>query len=139
MLPRKPRHRLQGLNNCWALHDAACGDLEDASKRTIELKRKADDAHDRTRSHRERCQRATKDHMMAEEVLNNSLGCMGDLVKDTASATYAVSCRVPDRDSNEAKSLREALDMIDEFQSRSPRRESAGQETTEVILVERPQ
>ena len=37
----------------------------DASKRTIELKRKADDAHDRTRSLRERCRRATEDHVMA--------------------------------------------------------------------------
>ena len=38
-----------------------------------------------------------------------------------------------------AKYLREALDMTDEFQSRSSRRGSAGQETTEVIVVERPQ
>ena len=70
--------------------------LEDANKRTIELERKADDAHDRTRSHRERCRRATKDHVMAEEVLNNSLGCLCDLVKNTASATHALSCGVPD-------------------------------------------
>ena len=44
-----------------------------------------------------------------------------------------------DGSSYEAKYLREALDMIDEFQSRSSRRESATQETTEVILVDRPQ
>ena len=61
------------LNNCRALHDAACDDLEDASKRTLG------------------CWRATKNHMMAEEVLDNSLGCLGDLVKDTASATHALS------------------------------------------------
>ena len=34
--------------------DITCRGLEDVSKRTIELKRKADDAHDRTRSHTER-------------------------------------------------------------------------------------
>ena len=50
-----------------------------------------------------------------------------------------LSCEVPDRDSNEGKYLREPLDMIDEFQNRSSWRESPGQETTEVILVERPQ
>ena len=85
------------FNNCRALHDAACVDLEDTRQRTIELKRKADDAHERTRSHRERCRRATKDHMRAEEVLINSLGCLGELVRDTASATHALSCGVPDR------------------------------------------
>ena len=46
--------------------------------------------------------------MSAEEELNNSLGCLGDLVKDTAGATHALSSGVPDRDSNEAKYLREA-------------------------------
>ena len=62
------------FNDCGALHDAACVDLKDASLRTIELKRKADDVQERSRSHRECCRRATKDHMIAEEVLNNSLG-----------------------------------------------------------------
>ena len=93
-----------------SLDIAACGDLEDASKRTIELKRKADDSHGRTRSHRELRGRATQDHMMAEEALNNGSGCLGDLGKDAASATHSLSCRVPDRDSNDAKFLREALD-----------------------------
>ena len=87
------------LKDCRDLHDTVCRGVEDVSKRTIELKRKADHGHDKTRSHRERCRRATEDHMMAEEVHNNSLGCLGDLVKDTASATHALSCGVPDRDS----------------------------------------
>ena len=52
-------------------------------------------------------------------------------MKDTAG--------VPDRDNNEAKYLREALYMIDEFQSRASWRGSASTETTEVILVEGPQ
>ena len=75
--------------------DTPCRGLEDMSKKTIELKRKADDAHDRTRSHRERCRRATKYCVMAEEVLNDSLGCLGDLVKDTAGAPHALTCGVP--------------------------------------------
>ena len=40
------------LNNCRALHDAACDDLEDVGTKTIKLKREPDDAHDRTRFHR---------------------------------------------------------------------------------------
>ena len=63
------------------LLETVCRALEDVSKRTIVLKRRADDAHDRTRSHSERCRRATKDHLMAEEVLIHSLGCLGDLGK----------------------------------------------------------
>ena len=48
------------VNNCGALHGAACDDLADAGTKTIDLKRKADDAHDRTGSHKERCWRATR-------------------------------------------------------------------------------
>ena len=50
------------VSNCRALHDVMCVDLKNACQRTAELKRKADDAHERTRSHRERCRRATKEH-----------------------------------------------------------------------------
>ena len=119
--------------------DVTCRGLEDVCERTIELRRKADDAHDRTRFHRERCRRATKDH---EEVLNNSVGCLAALVNDTASATHAVSGGLPDRDSNETKYTQKALEMINDWQSRASRRSfegHEGQETTEVIQVERPQ
>ena len=83
--------------------------------------------------------------MMAEEVLNNNLGCLGDLVKVTASSTHALSCGAPDRDSNETKDLREALEMINEWHTRCSRRSSEGHDghdghdTTEVVLMERPQ
>ena len=39
--------------------------------------------------------------MMAEEVPDKSVGCLGALVKDTASVTRALSCGVLDRDTNE--------------------------------------
>ena len=74
-----------------------------------------------------------------QQRISNGLGRLGHLVKDTAGATHDLSCGVPDRDSNEAKYLREALDMIDDFQRPTFRRYFAGQGTTEVILVERQQ
>ena len=83
--------------------EVACDDLADAGMKTIDLTRKADDAHDRTWSHRDRCRRATKEFEKPEEVLNNNLKCSGNLVKDTTSATHALSCGVPDRDNNEMK------------------------------------
>ena len=64
------------LSFCRALRGAVCVDLDGANQRTDELKRKADDAHDRTRSHRERCRRAMKEHMKSEEALNYKLGCL---------------------------------------------------------------
>ena len=43
------------------VHDEACRGLEDVGKKTIELKRKADDAHDRTRSHWDRSSSGGRD------------------------------------------------------------------------------
>ena len=43
------------LKDCRDHHDATSRSLEDEGKKTIETKRKADDAHDRIRTHRDRC------------------------------------------------------------------------------------
>ena len=40
---------------------------------------------------------------MKAEVLDNGVGCLGTLVKDTAGATHALTCGVLDRESNETK------------------------------------
>ena len=104
------------VSNCGALHDASCVDLKNACQRTGELKRKADDAHERTRSHRERCRRGTKEHTKSEVAINYSLGCLGWLIKETANATHSLTCAIPDRVSKETKYLGEATDMIEEWQ-----------------------
>ena len=70
--------------------------------------------------------------MSTEEELNDSLGRMGQLIEDTVAATRALSCGVPDRDSNEVFYLQEALDMIEDFQRRGSRWEA-----TEITLEER--
>ena len=43
---------VRDLTNFRALLEVACHDLADAGMKTIDLKRKADDANDRTCSHR---------------------------------------------------------------------------------------
>ena len=96
------------------------------------MKRKADDARDQIRAHRDRCRRATKEFETAVEDLNDSSGRLGQLVKDTADATHALSCGALDRESNEARDLQEALDVTEEFQRRG-----SGRGTTEITLVER--
>ena len=104
----------------------------------MELKRKADDAHDRTRSHGERCWRPTKDHMMAEEFLNNGLGCLGDLVKDTTGATRSLTCGGPDRESNDVSYLQEAINMIAELQRRGSRSRSTSQQMDTTLEERQP-
>ena len=123
-------------------------------ERVTALKRKADDILDRTRAHRERYRRATQGLKSAEDTLNDKLTYLGEMVKDTTSATHALTCGVPDRDSNETKYLREALSILDGIQAQSPQysTSTSTQEanaatapevvprvSTEVILVERPQ
>ena len=58
---------------------------------------------------------------------------MGQLIRDTAGASHALSCGTTDRDCNEVKYLQEAVGMIENFQRQDTRREVA-----EIILVERP-
>ena len=118
------------LNKRRDLH--ACRGLKDVGKKTIEMKRKVGDAYDRVSSHRDQCRRAIKELVSAEEELNDSLAHLGQLMKDTLGATLALSCAVPDRESNEFRCLQEELDMIEEFQWRGP---SWG--TTEITLGER--
>ena len=57
---------------------------------------------------------------------------MGQHIKDTAGATHALSCDVPDREPNEVRYLQEALELIEDFQRRGSCREA-----TEITLVER--
>ena len=80
----------------------------------------------------DRCRRTTAEFVTADEDLNDCIGRMGRPVEDTAGATHALSCSVPDPDSNEVRYLQDALDMIEDFQRRGARREMA-----EVIWVER--
>ena len=42
--------------------------------------------------------------------LNDGLGRIGELTRDTAGATHSMSCGTTDRDCDEAKYLQEALD-----------------------------
>ena len=87
------------VNDSRELRDVVSRELQAAGTRTTETKRKADDAHDRIRSHRDRCRRATEELKTAEEDLNDGLGRMGQLIKDTSWATDALSCGVLDRES----------------------------------------
>ena len=94
--------------------------VKKASQRTAELKRKATEAHEKTRSHRERCRRITNEHTRSEAAVNHSLGFLGWCVKETAAATHSLTCGVPDRESNEIRYLKQATELIEEWQALSP-------------------
>ena len=65
------------LKDCRGLHDTVCRGLEDVGKKTVESKRKADNAHDKSRSHRERCQRANKRPCVGRGGSEQQLGMLG--------------------------------------------------------------
>ena len=108
---------LESLDSAFAEFNEANRNLDDPGKGITET-RKADDAHEQMRTHRDRCRRATKEFETAEDDFNECLGSMEQLTQDTAEATHALSCGVPDRDSNEVRCLQEVLDMIEDFQRR---------------------
>ena len=75
-----------------ALHEATCVDLKNSCRRIVELKRKADDAHDRTGVSQGTMSTSTKERMKSEAAVNHNLLCLGLLVKYTANATHALTC-----------------------------------------------
>ena len=77
------------FSNYGALHEAAWVDVKETGRGHSELKRKAEEAHTRTFLQRESIRRPTSNHVKAEEALNNGVGSM--------------------------KSLRDAIDMIEEW------------------------
>ena len=128
------------FSNCRALLAAAWFDAKEAGRRHSELKRQVEEAHTRTFLQRDCIRRATSDHVKAEEVLNNSVECPGTLVRETANATPALTCGVPDRESNEAKYFCEATELIDKWQRQLQRGHSVSypsREHNEVVSIER--
>ena len=76
--------------------------------------------------------------MKAEGVLNHTVGCLGTLVRETANATRALTWGIPDRESNETKYLREATELIEEWQRQRGHSVShPSSEHNEVVLIER--
>ena len=70
------------VNNWRALHVESYVDLKKSCQRTAELKCKVSDAHERIRTHRERCRRVAKEHTKFEAAVNSSLGCQGWFVEE---------------------------------------------------------
>ena len=122
------KESMSKVDDSGEVHDVVCRDLQAAGTRTFEVKLKAGDSYERIQTHGDRCRRATKELETAEEDLDDSLGRMGQLKKDTVGATHALSCG----ESNEARYLQEALDMIGKFRGQGP----AG-ERPEITPVER--
>ena len=128
------------FSNCRPLHEAACFDVKETGRRHSEMKRKAEEAHTKTCLHRDYIRRATSDHVKAEEVLNNSVGCLRTHVRETANATHALACGVPDRESNETKYLREDTETIEEWQRQLQRGHSVTHRScdhNEVVFIVR--
>ena len=89
------------VSNPRTTREVVCAEVNKASQRTSECKRKASEAHESVLSHRERTRRIKKEHTRAEAAANHSLGNLGCCVKEAATATHSSTFAVPDRESNE--------------------------------------
>ena len=136
---------MREVGNPRAIHEAICAEVKKASQRTADLKRKATEAHKKTRSHRERCKIITNEHTRSEAAVNHSLGflglgLMGWCVKETAAATHSLTCGVPDRESTQMRYLKQAIKLIEEWQKLLQGALPVNAQTSEhgeVVLVER--
>ena len=95
----------------FLLHREAMLKVKDA-QRFAEIAQEA--VHDR----RESCQRLAVEYATAEEYLNEGLGCISDLVRETAAAAHSLSRGKNERDSNEVRYLHEALDLPGRLRTR---------------------
>ena len=123
-----------------AAHEELCVDAKKVLRRTFEVKRKASEIQEGVATHRERTRRITNKHARAEGHVNDGIGSLGKALQAVPKATHSLTCGVPDRESNETKYLREATELLEEWQHRL----QSGQpmsgppsEHSEVILVER--
>ena len=62
-------------------------------------------------THSERTGRISNEHAMAEGHVNDGIGSLGRALQAAAEATHALTCGVPDRESDEIKYLREATEQ----------------------------
>ena len=105
------------VSNRRATHEAVCAEVKRASQRTSECKRKAMEAHDSVVSHKERTKRLTNEHTRAEAAVSHSLGNLCCCVKEAAAATHSLTCGERDRESNEVLYLKQATELIEEWQN----------------------
>ena len=89
-----------------------------ALQRTLEVKRKATELQEDVVIQRERTRCIMNEHARAEGHVNDGIGSLGKALQAAARATNSLTCGVPDRESNEVKYLREATELIEEWQFR---------------------
>ena len=126
--------------NRRAVHEERCVDAKKALQRTFKVKQKTTEIQKDVAAHRERTRRITNEHARAEGHVNDGIGSLGKVLQAAAKGTHSLTCGVPDRESNETKYLREATELIEEWQHRlhsgQPMR-GPSSEHVDVILVER--
>ena len=113
----------ESLENAFVVFTEACRGLEDAGKMVAETKRKADEAHDQIRAHRDRCSRVSVEYGTPEEDLNEC-GTHGPAHTRHCWGNTCVVMR-HDGPGNEVRYFQKTLDVIKDFQRRGARREVA--------------
>ena len=126
--------------NRRAPHEAICVEARKALHRAYDIKRKASEIQESLATHRKRTRRISNEHARAEGHVNDGIGSLGRALQAAAKATHSLTCGVPDRESNEAKYLREATELIEGWQLQlqgGQAMKGPSSEHSEVILVEK--
>ena len=126
--------------NRRATHEAICVEARKALHRAYDIKRKASEIQESLATHKKRTRRISNEHARAEGHVNDGIGSLGRAVQAAAKATHSLTCGVPDRESNEAKYLREATELIEGWQLQlqgGQAMKGPSSEHSEVILVEK--
>ena len=99
---RESLSKVQDSQECC---DKAWQDWQEAGTSVKEAKRMAEVVHEQVSDHLERYRRMSAVYATTEEDLNDGLGRMSELIRDTAGATHSLSCGTTDRYCNEGKYL----------------------------------
>ena len=75
------------LNNEYELFDKDFQEMQEATLKVKEAQRFAETAQEQIYDRRERYQRLSEEHAVAEEFLNEGLGCISEIVRDSSAAT----------------------------------------------------
>ena len=75
------------LNNEHELFDKDFQEMQEAMLKVKEAQRFAEIAQEQIYDRRERYRRLSEEHAAAEEFLNEGLGCISEIVRDSSAAT----------------------------------------------------
>ena len=103
--------------NRRAAHEVICVDAKKALHRTFELSARPRRYKKAWRHTGSELDVLTNERARAEGHVNDGIGSLGRALQAAAKAMHSLTCRVPDRETDETKYLRKATELIEAWQT----------------------